>query len=190
MLRFLNDGADSWRVHGADINPEFVDWCQQNLPNVSTSLSRSTPPLSSFHDEQFHLIYSLSLLTHLSEARSKEWLDELHRMLVPGGILIVSTSGEIVIEAIRDSELQQSSFFIDRAQAIKLLEDLPRKGMIFVQYPSSVLEAAKAGVEYGNAFIHPSYIKEHWNNRQFEVVDYLRGGLRSWQDIVVLRRRR
>ncbi len=171
MLRYLNDGIDCWEVYGADINSEFVDWCQTNLPNVNTTLSQASPPLSSYHDEQFHLIYSLSLLTHLPEASSEEWLGEFHRMLVPGGMLIVTTSGEIVLEAIKNSEIQQSSFFIDRARAIEILEDLPHEGIICVKYPATVLEAAKAGAEYGNTFIHPDYVKKRWNNRQFEVLE-------------------
>ena len=47
---------------------------------------------------------------------------------------------------------------------------------------------AKAGDDYGNSFIHPSYIEKNWQLDGLRLLAHLPGGLRGWQDIVVLQR--
>ena len=61
--------------------------------------------------------------------------------------------------------------------------------VVFLQYPPDALNAARAGSDYGNTFIHPSYVHTFWNNQNFEMVEHVPGGVRGWQDLTVLRRR-
>jgi hypothetical protein len=56
-------------------------------------------------------------------------------------------------------------------------------------YDADVLKIAKAGEFYGNTFIEPNHIRTNWDDRTFEFVAHLPGGLSGWQDIFVLRRR-
>lgn len=59
----------------------------------------------------------------------------------------------------------------------------------FMRYGQNTLKLAEAGSDYGNAFIHPEYIRRNWVGEKFELMEHIPGGMRGWQDIVVLRRR-
>jgi SAM-dependent methyltransferase len=62
-------------------------------------VNRADPPLD-FPDDTFDLVYSYSVLTHLSAERQKPWVAELRRVLKPGGYLLVTVHG--MSNAIRD----------------------------------------------------------------------------------------
>jgi SAM-dependent methyltransferase len=86
--------AELW---GCDIDSESVGWLERNL----------SPPLHLFAigadvelpkpDTHFDLIYAFSVFTHL-DANWAAWLLELHRVLKPDGLLVVSLLGEGMIE--------------------------------------------------------------------------------------------
>jgi len=79
-------------LYGCDYNPQLVQWCQQNLPNISTQSNPITPPLE-YPNSKFDFIYALSVFTHLTEAEQFIWRDEMLRILKPGGYLMISTRG-------------------------------------------------------------------------------------------------
>ena len=187
LCRFLND-LERWEAHASDVNPDLVHWCQETLPGVRTVLNEPAPPLP-YLQEQFDLIYSLSIFTHLPETRANAWLTELHRVLAPGGLLILSTSGSKAVEIIKGSKTHQEMMMIDYSSALEIERTLADRGIVFLQYSPDVLNVARAGSDYGNTFIHPSYVHTFWNNQNFEIVEHIAGGVRGWQDLVVLRRR-
>lgn len=181
MTRFL-PGA-----FGCDINPDLVTWCQKNLSWVNTRLNGMTPPLP-YEDTSFDCIYSLSIFSHLPKKMSDIWLQDLYRILKPGGLLILTIHGATALKIIRESRVHQDLFQMSSNEADSLIHTFDNDGYIFRPYPKNVLEMAKAGDEYGNTFIHPGYVKSTWDNRSFRVESFLPGGLRGWQDIVVLRK--
>ena len=55
------------------------------------------PPLD-LEEESFDLIYSVSVLTHLDRTQELAWLDEWHRLLKPGGLVIATFRAEDWVE--------------------------------------------------------------------------------------------
>lgn len=80
-------------LYGSDYNPKLVQWCQQNLPFATFHTNRLAPPLA-YTDQQFDLIYTISVFTHLPEGLQEQWLKELTRILKPKGLLIITLHGE------------------------------------------------------------------------------------------------
>lgn len=80
-------------VHGVDYNTDLIAWCQRNLPFGRFATNRLQPPLD-FPNASFDLIYALSVFTHLPEPAQRAWMDELARILVPDGLLLITTHGE------------------------------------------------------------------------------------------------
>jgi SAM-dependent methyltransferase len=78
---------------GSDYNPESIAWCRANLPGIAFVENGLDPPLP-LPADAFDAVYSFSVVTHLSEAVQLAWLQELRRVLKPGGILAVTTHGE------------------------------------------------------------------------------------------------
>ena len=81
------------RCHGSDYNPQLVDWCKRNLRFGQFEVNGASPPLP-HANEQFDVIYALSVFTHLPEELQLAWLSELSRVLKPGGHLLMTTHGE------------------------------------------------------------------------------------------------
>lgn len=82
------------RIFGSDYNKATINWCQQAIPDITFILNDLEPPVS-FPDDSFDAIYNYSVFTHLSESSHFQWMNELRRLLKPGGILIMTTHGDI-----------------------------------------------------------------------------------------------
>jgi ubiquinone/menaquinone biosynthesis C-methylase UbiE len=187
MVRFLNNTSASKTIHACEVNPDHVGWCRDNLNNVKVSQCDVLPPLP-YQDQMFDLIYGLSVFTHLSESHAAQWLSEMKRVLKRDGILIVTIHGLTALNTIKDSTLHQQMFNLNSELAGQTIEKFQKKPFVYFKYDQNTIELAKAGDEYGNAFIHPDYIYENWAKAGFKVLEVISGGLRNWQDIVILQR--
>ena len=81
------------RLFGCDYNRKLIVWCRANLPFAAFSISRSEERLE-YGDRSFDLIYALSVFTHFTETQHRFWIDELRRILRPGGYLFLTTHGK------------------------------------------------------------------------------------------------
>lgn len=86
-------GLKRVKVHGVDYNPELIAWSQDNLRFAEFSINRPMPPLQ-FQSAQFDAIYAFSVFTHMTDVMQDRWMQELRRVLRPGGYLIFSTHGD------------------------------------------------------------------------------------------------
>jgi hypothetical protein len=50
------------------------------------------------------LIYALSVFTHLPARLQRDWMDELRRVLAPGGYLLLSFHGTAYLDVMTDDE--------------------------------------------------------------------------------------
>ncbi|HUO07582.1 MAG TPA: class I SAM-dependent methyltransferase [Phycisphaerae bacterium] len=192
MIRFLNDFSEKYQPFASDVNGQHMTWCGENLKGVTCFKNGTVPPFPEKVGEKdvagFDLIYSLSVFTHLPEVTARKWMEEIHARLAPGGILIFTTHGDRALETICSSETHQKMFMVTQGQAEGIRANLGRERFVYLKYPDEILQAADAGSDYGNSFIHPDYVRREWG-RMFEELEYIPGGLRGWQDVMVLRRR-
>jgi len=93
-------------VHGSDVDTRAVAWCQANLGFGHFASNDLAPPLR-YADSTFDLVHAFSVLTHLTEELQRPWLDELRRVLRPGGLLVLSTHGERYLERLNAAERAQ-----------------------------------------------------------------------------------
>jgi SAM-dependent methyltransferase len=84
MTRWWSDLSEL-QVHGCDYNRELVNWCQENLPFVQARVTDLEPPLP-YPDGSFDFVYAFSVFTHLSIGLARKWIDELERIVTPGGL--------------------------------------------------------------------------------------------------------
>jgi SAM-dependent methyltransferase len=94
------------RYAGVDLHAGMIRWCNENLaprapgfafhhhdvlyggfnPGEGKPLHDVLP----FGDDEFSLIISISVFTHLTQSQTEAYLSELSRVLAPGGILLTS----------------------------------------------------------------------------------------------------
>src|SRR3546814_2338282 len=65
-----------------------------------------TPPLA-FADESFDLVYALSVFTHIPLELQRDWLDELRRVLVPGGYLLCTVTDDAATRQLQAEDKEQ-----------------------------------------------------------------------------------
>jgi len=129
------------------------------------------------------------VFTHLDDAASAAWRAELARVLAPGGLLIATLHGDTALAKIESDPELAALTELDAAPLADVQREVSACGFAFVPYEGAVLAAARAGDVYGLSFASPSYLARSWTDERFDVVAHLPGGLRGWQDVVVLRRR-
>ena len=91
-------------LHGCDPNPELAAWCGENLPGFTATRSEEEPP-APYPDDHFDIVYAFSIFTHLPTESQDAWLDELHRILRPGGALLFTTNGGLAASSLPYREL-------------------------------------------------------------------------------------
>lgn len=92
LIRHWND-LERPEVHGTDYNPDLASWCEKNLGFAHFQTNELVGKLD-YEDEKFDFIYALSVFTHLTESQQFFWIEELSRILRPGGHLFITTHGE------------------------------------------------------------------------------------------------
>ena len=152
-------------VHGSDLNPALTGWCRRHLPFGHFETNALEPPLA-FADGTFGLVYALSVFTHLPAPLQGPWMQELRRVLRPGGYLVLTTHGARYAE-----ELQPD----DRAR--------------FVAGELVIRRDDRPGSNVCGAY-HPEAYVRRVLAQGFTVVDVVPEGARGnpWQDLWLLQR--
>lgn len=155
-------GAD---VHGSDLNPKLVAWCRAHLVFATFAENTLTPSLT-YTDGRFGFVYALSVFTHLPETLQEAWMQELRRVLRPGGHLLLTTHGSHYLDELTEDE--QRRF---------------RAGLLVVRHDD------RPGSNVCGAYHPEAHVREHLANG-FSIVEFIpKGALGNpWQDSWLLRR--
>jgi SAM-dependent methyltransferase len=93
-------------VSGSDYDGDQVRWCDANLPFATVLKNDASPPLA-FDDAGFDFVYSLSVFIHIAPEHQQDWMDEIHRVLEPGGHFLISTHGAGYVDQMTPEERQR-----------------------------------------------------------------------------------
>lgn len=152
------------RIFGCDYNPVLVDWCKENLPFAEFMLNDLSARLI-YEDEKFDFIYAISVFTHLTEAMGFFWMEELDRVLKPGGIMYLTFMGSTRASNLR-IELQE------RFETGELV-------VIGCEHPGKNICAA----------FHPEKYVREILAKGFQILDFVPGGAKDAnQDVFLLKK--
>lgn len=106
LLGWYLDDPDR-RLCGCDINDELIAWAQQNLPaSMQFQTSALAPPLP-YEPHTFDLVCLISVFTHLSLQSQRRWVEEIERVLAPGGVALITLHGEVYVHLGLSSRLEE-----------------------------------------------------------------------------------
>jgi len=89
-------GLGATRVIGTDISPHMIDIARETLSGVDfTGLVGSVEVLADVEDAFVDLVLCINVLGYLTEAEQETFFRESHRVLKPGGHLLVMTGNEL-----------------------------------------------------------------------------------------------
>jgi SAM-dependent methyltransferase len=167
---------------GCDVDQAAVEWACRHRPGLRWSLNSFVPPLP-FAPESFELVYSISVFSHLDRGLQNQWLRELRRVLVPGGVALLSVHGPHAFEAFRARRVRTSWCPAE----VFARAPLTSEEFVFVPYVRSLWNAGElpgVGRGYGLAFQGPDHVRCSWG-RELQVVEVRERALTDWQDVVV-----
>lgn len=87
LARVLRHLPENYTKSGFDYNPAAVHWCANNIDGARFARNALNPPLPA-ESNSFDALYALSVFTHLSEQNHYDWLEEIRRVLKPGGVFL------------------------------------------------------------------------------------------------------
>ena len=98
-----------------DVDRTSLDWCRSNLPEAAEyHLHGLVPPIATLPAMTFDLIYAHSVFTHIPLERQAAWLEEMRRLLRPGGLLAATFLGREQQDALLSPE-QRAALVADGA---------------------------------------------------------------------------
>lgn len=171
VLRYLRQELANAKVYGADIDPEGIRWCRDNLPFGQFVLNAIDRQMD-FPSGYFDFIYGISVFTHLDEGLQNIWLDELRRVSKSGAFIILTVHGDFAAQNALDSYA---------------LEKYRKYGFYFVAGTTGKYKLDGLPDFYQTAFHTQEYIERRWKE-YFDIVDYIPRGINNHQDAVVVRR--
>lgn len=128
--RYLDFGCSSGRVlktltaafpealfHGCDPVADTILWAQKDNPLARFMVSNESPPLP-YDTASFDGIFAISIFSHFEQAAFRIWLDEMKRIIKPGGFLIFSTHGFGAIRFYFENRLMEENDALARTQAL------------------------------------------------------------------------
>lgn len=95
-------------VTGADVNEAMIRWDQANIPGVDFRHIAQEPP-TPFPDDRFGTVLAVSVMTHIPREAQGDWLEEVGRILAPGGILVLTTQGRAFEDKLTSGERRRLS---------------------------------------------------------------------------------
>lgn len=153
------------RLYGTDYNPKLIAWCQKKLSRLAEFQTNNLAPPLNYEDEKFDLIYAVSVFTHLPKDLQYVWLDELARVLKPGGGLLLTLHGQSRLLELEPEERQR----FNAGQLVVKSLSIPGSNLFGAYHPTQ-------------------YVRDHLA-KGFEVVDFIPEGARDAnQDIYLFRK--
>jgi SAM-dependent methyltransferase len=175
VARYATKRVPARAFSGCDVDEENVRWCRENLPGTYHH-TPMFPPLP-FPEASYDLVYGISVFTHFKEALQDAWLADLRKILVPGGICLVTTHGRTTIEY---AGLKPREY-------VDLKDSLARRGIVVGGQNDQLDGAVEHSSEYVNTFHSMDYITRRWSEH-FEILGIVPGYIFT-HDLVVLRAR-
>lgn len=157
------------RVVGTDIDANSITWCSENLPGMEFHVNSMDPPLP-FDENTFDVAMASSVFTHIPLAGQVAWLNEMHRVMRPGGVFLCTVVGR---------------FHITNQLTTAQREEMVRTGRIELVPGESGLSVSSEVTKQHDVFQSRAEVIDVFG-KTFELLDYVRGK----QDILVLRKRR
>ncbi len=91
VVQAVNRIAPAANIVGLDIDQDNIAWCQGNIPYARFARVPLFPP-TDIPDGHFDLLYGISVFTHLTRQAFEAWRDEIHRLVRPGGVVLVTVN--------------------------------------------------------------------------------------------------
>jgi len=181
VLRVLAAARPDVEWLGCDPNAAAVAWAGEHLDGVGFFVSPQAPPLD-LPGDSLDLVYAISIWSHFDADAGLRWLDEMRRLLRPGGRLVLTTHG--IASLGRQLESGAMSAEVSRSCS----EALYRRGFWFAEVFGEAGDHGVVSSDWGMAYMTPEWLLARvlpdWTTLLYEPAR-----LDANQDLYVIERR-
>ena len=181
VVRVLQAAYPDVEWHGCDPNRGAIEWARRELRGVHFEVSPQEPPLP-WPGGHFDFVFAISVWSHFSAPAAIRWLEEMHRLLVPGGTLLITSHGHQSVA--HANAIGQRS----EEQLTEVLAALYRDGHWYRPEFGEAGDHGVASPDWGTAFLTSEWLlataAPHWRTEHFAP-----GLVEGDQDLYVLSRR-
>lgn len=181
VVRVLAAAYPGLEWAGCDPIADAVEWADQNLPGIAFAQSPEEPPLS-YADGSFDRVYAISIWSHFAEQAALAWLDEMHRIIRPGGALLLTTHGFHTVA--HDLAVGRRG----PGQLAEIRAALYEHGFWFKDEFGDHGDHGVGGADWGSAFLTPEWLAWH-ATPTWRIAGFAPGRVEDNQDAYVLERR-
>jgi len=189
ILRFFLRDCLAANLHGIDVDPGLVEICRKTMNYGSFDVVDPLPP-TRVATESFDFVVGYSVFSHLAEHASLAWVEELARVLKPGGIMVVTTEPREFIELCRSLRGQNHEFAWHQALANSFVDT---EAAYRAYDAGEYLYAPTGGGSYrpadfyGEALIPEGYVRARWT-KFLRFVDFVSDPQRFTQALIVMQK--
>jgi ubiquinone/menaquinone biosynthesis C-methylase UbiE len=167
IARFFLRDVPLENVHGIDVTPQFVDICRNTFRSDKFFNCDAFPPVN-LKDEQYDFIVGYSVFSHLSEDACMLWMKEFSRLLVPGGVVAITTRGRPFLDFC-ESQKNKSSGYLEALSMLFNDFDQARAKYDNGEFLHSNIKGVGGGGSlntsfYGETFIPESYARNAYGS--------------------------
>jgi SAM-dependent methyltransferase len=181
-LRMLAAARPDLQCVGCDPNAEAIAWAQQWLGDRARFfVSPQAPPLD-LSDASVDAAYAISIWSHFAEAPARAWLDEMARVVRPGGALLLTTHGFDMLATSARRGL------ISRESLAAAAQGMLQHGHHFIDVFGEDGDWGVKDPGWGNAYLTVEWLGEAIG-ADWAIAWYRPAALDASQDVIVLRRR-
>jgi SAM-dependent methyltransferase len=180
VVRVLDAAYPEIRWSGCDPNAEAIAWASSHLHGIEFARSGNHPPLM-LETGSLDLVYAISIWSHFAPGLGLRWFDEMHRLVRPGGHLVMTTHGVMSVDyyATGGARSVLQSNEIERA--------LYRDGWWYKGEFGDEGDWGVVNADWGTAFLTPEWVLSRLTPR-WRVLEFAIGRNAGNQDVYVLER--
>jgi SAM-dependent methyltransferase len=166
--------------HGCDPNVPAIAWAKENLTDIEFFVNGDAPPLP-LSEGSLDLVYAISIWSHFAPELGLRWFEEMHRLLRPGGHLVLTTHGLTSVAHYALLGLRTPQ------QSREIADALYREGSWYAPEFGEEGDWGVVNPDWGTAFLTPEWLLTKlcplWS-----VLEFAPGRNQDNQDVYVLRR--
>ena len=171
IIRFFTREIDPQHLWGIDVNPIAIDTCRTTNSWARFAVVGPMPP-SDFDDATFDAVYAYSVFSHLSEVSHLAWIEEIARVLKPGGGRRDHVASDGADEDRGGPEGSSPKRPRVGPRSDRLLPATGRRARR-LRSRRLLLRHNRMNEHYGNAVVSEAYVRARWTE-YFQVLDYVR----------------
>src|SRR6185503_19151181 len=106
-------------------------------------------------DQMFDLVIAVSIWSHFAENSALRWLEEMRRIIKPGGSLVMTTHGFRSIDYLAENNLY------DVKDLARIRDSLYTSGFCFLPVFGETGDWGIVNPEWGQTFRSPEWLRAH-----------------------------